>query len=246
MSGSAGSRRRLGWSTLALGLLLAGLAHGAFRVPALFDGLILPDVPYNYCHPPANLASSNTPPQSGQAAFPVLGGKVAGGGVQTGDSQVVVFFGLGALEVSAGATSVSVTVDPVCNHPPSPPPGLGIHGNVYRIAATEQPGGQLARLTATYNVTMRYPPGPSPQLQFFDGSTWHPLKTALAGGNNLYAGAAPTALGEIAATAPANAGGDSILTILARNLASFGILALVIVFGIIAVIQEIRRRRTRA
>lgn len=239
------SRRRLGWSTLALGLLLAALAHGAVRAPALFDGLILPEVPYNYCHPPTNLTSSNQPPQSGQAAFPVLGGKVAGGGVQTGDSQVVVFFGLGALQVSAAASSVSVTVDPVCNQPPSPPPGFRMHGNVYRIAAVEQPGGQPARLNGTYNVTMRYPPGPSPQLQFFDGSTWHPLKTALAGGGNLYAGAALTALGEIAATAPQGAGADSVLTILARNLASFGILALVIVFGIIAVIQEIRRRRTR-
>src|SRR5207245_1769512 len=57
------------------------------------------------------------------------------------------------------------------------------------------------------------------------------------------AGATPTALGEIAATAPAGAGGESLLTILARIVESYGLLAFIIVFGGIAVAQEIRRRR---
>jgi hypothetical protein len=93
-----------------------------------------------------------------------------------------------------------------------------------------------------YNITMRYPPGPVKELQFYDGTSWHALRTTTVNGNP-YAGATPTALGQIAATAPAGAGGESLFTILARLVESYGLLAFIIVFGGIAVAQEIRRRR---
>jgi hypothetical protein len=235
---------RLRW-VVALGLALAALLHTRASSPPLYDGLPLPQAPYNYCTPPANLKSSNKPPSGGQAAFPIQTGRVAGGGVQTGDAQVVVFIGLDSLQASPGTTSVLVSVEPVCDAPPPPPPGAELRANVYRINAVEQPSGGQVTVTSSYHLTMRYPPGGFKELQFYDGTAWHPVKTTLAPSGNPYAGAVLNAFGEVAATAAPGQGGDSILTVAARYLEGFGILALVILFGIIAVVQEVRRRRRK-
>jgi len=232
--------RQAGKLALVIGLALAVLLPSGPR-PALFDGLPLPQAPYRYVNPPADLASSNQPPGSGQATLPVQNGQVPGGGVQTSDGQVLVYFGVGAMRASSSAQSVTIRVDPVTD-PPAPPPGIQIRGNVYRVSATEQPSGVALTVVHGYNITMRYPPGPFQELQFYDSTSWHPLRTTTVSGNP-YAGATPTALGETAATAPAGAGGESLLTILARIVESYGLLAFIIVFGGIAVAQEIRRRR---
>lgn len=235
--------RRVGLLATAIGLGLALTMHPTSGVP-LFDGLPLPQTPYRYVNPPPDLASSNQPPESGQATLPVQNGQVPGGGVQTGDGQMLVFFGLGALHASATAKSVTLRIDPVTD-PPAAPAGNQIRGNVYRVSATEQPGGAAATVVHGYNVTMRYPPGPFTELQFYDGNGWQPLRTSTVAGNP-YAGATLTALGEMAATAPAGATGDSLLTILSRIVESYGLLLFIVVFGAIAVAQEIRRRRRRA
>lgn len=237
-------RARLWWA-LALGLGLAALLHLLAAAPPLFDGLPLPEAPYSYCTPPAGLKSSNVPPRSGQSDFPVQNGVVAGGSVQTQDAapQVVLFIGVDELKVSPGGTSVRVRVDPVCVDPPPPPPGAQIVGNVYRLSAVEEPSGREATVNAAFHLTMRYPPGPFKELQLYDGTAWHPLETALAPAGNPYAGATLASLGELAATAAP--GGESVLAVAARYLVSFGILALVILFGIIALVQEIHRRRRR-
>jgi hypothetical protein len=234
--------RRVGTVALAVGLVVALLLPSGPR-PALFDGLPLPQAPYRYVNPPPDLASSNQPPGSGQVTLPVQNGQVPGGGVQTTDGQVLVYFGLGALQASSGAQSVTVRVDPVTD-PPASPKGNQIRGNVYRVSATEKPSGAEVTVVRGYNITMRYPPGPFKELQSYDGTSWHPLRTTTVSGNP-YAGATTTALGEIAATAPAGAGGESLFTILSRFVESYGLLAFIIVFGGIAVAQEIRRRRRR-
>jgi hypothetical protein len=230
------------WTALIAGLILVSLLHANRSQPPIFDGLPLPQEPYRYVSPPPELASSNLPPEPGEATFPVMNGQSMGGGVQTGDAQVVVFFGVGSLKVSPAATSVTVRVEPVKN-PPSPPPGYQIQGNVYRITATEQPGGAPATAT-TYHLTMRIPPGPFKELQFYDGTSWSPLKTNRPPNGDLYAGANLTSLGYVAGIAPAGAG-DSIYATLARYLETYGLLAFILVFGIIAVTQEVRRRRKR-
>lgn len=232
--------RRVGTVALAVGLVVAVLLPSGPR-PALFNGLPLPQAPYRYVNPPPDLASSNQPPGSGQVTLPVQNGQVPGGGVQTSDGQVLVYFGLGGLGASSGAQSVTVRIDPVTD-PPAPPAGSQIRGNVYRVSATEKPSGAEATVVHGYNITMRYPPGPFKQLQFYDGTNWHSLRTTTVSGNP-YAGATPTALGQVAATAPAGAGGESLFTTLARLVESYGLLAFIIVFGGIAVAQEIRRRR---
>ena len=234
--------RRVGTVALAVGLAVAVLLPSRPR-PALFDGLPLPQAPYRYVNPPPDLASSNQPPGSGQVTLPVQNGEVPGGGVQTSDGQVLVYFGLGALRVSSSAQGATIRIEPVTD-PPAPPAGSQIRGNVYRVSATEQPSGSAVTVVHGYNITMRYPPGPFKELQLYDGTSWHPLRTTTVSGNP-YAGATPMALGEIAATAPAGAGGEGLFTVLARIVESYGLLAFIIVFGGIAVAQEIRRRRRR-
>ncbi|HEV2012361.1 MAG TPA: hypothetical protein VGR77_00530, partial [Candidatus Dormibacteraeota bacterium] len=51
--------------------------------------------------------------------------------------------------------------------------------------------------------------------------------------------------GEYAASAPIGAPGDSIFAALGRYVEFWGILGFVIVFGVIAIVQEVRRRRHR-
>lgn len=224
-----------------IGLLVAALLHGGTH-PPIYDGLPSPEAPYRYVNPPPDLASSNQPPFSAQATLPVDKGKVPGGGLQTDDMQVLVFFGLGALEVGREAQSVLIRIDPV-TQPPSPPAGSQIRGNVYRITVVEQPSGTSAMVVTSLHVRLRYPPGPFEELQFYDGTTWHILPTLPAGSGSPYAAANPAALGEFAATAPAGGQRQGLLGILVGLLADYGLILFVIVFGALAVISEVRRRK---
>ncbi|HYM51219.1 MAG TPA: hypothetical protein VET65_11710 [Candidatus Limnocylindrales bacterium] len=239
-------RRQAAAATLGLGLLLAALLHGVSSAPPLYDGLPLPQAPYDYCNPPASLRSSNKPPDKGQATFPVQNGQVLGGGVQTlPDAQVVVFIGVDALRGPAGTSAVVVSIDPVCQNPPPPPAGGQILGNVYRISAVALPGKQPVSIGAPYRITIRYPSGNVRDVELYDGSSWHPLRSTLAPSGNPYVGAVVPSLGEVAVIGH-SAAPDSLLTVITRYLEGFGVLALVIIFGIIALVQEIRRRRKRA
>jgi len=234
--------RRVGLVALALGLTAAALLHGRFTAPPVYDGIIVPPEPYRWESPPPNLAAGNKLPLPGEATLPVLNGQVAGGGVQTGDSQVVMYFGPGAFKAPAGAQTVKCTITPDPK-PPAPPAGVEIRGNVYQIACIGQPGDGPITVVSTYHLTMRFPSGAFKEIQHYDGSSWRALPTLRAPGGDPYASVNAPGFGEYAATAPVGAPGDSILTILSRYAEFYGILAFVIIFGAIAVIQEIRRRR---
>jgi len=238
------ARGALGGLAIFGGLVLAAVLRAWLPSPPVYDGLVLPQQPYNYVSPPPNLASSNVPPSSGEATFPVQNGKVAGGGVETDDRQAIAFFGLDAIHVSASAVSVKLRIDPVTNPPPWPA-GWQIHGNVYKFSGVEQPSGAPATVTS-FQITLRYPPGPFQSLWFYDGTTWHELSTKKAPNGDPFAGATLTAFGEAGAGAPRGAQGDTIITILARLAETYGLLAFIIVFGVVAVVQEIRRRRKKA
>ena len=238
--------RRAGLAALALGLVAAALLHGRAGAPPIYDGIIVPPEPYRWESPPPNLRAGNKPPQSGKATLPMLNGQVAGGGVQTAnDSQVVIYFGPGAVKAPAGASSVECTIVPDPN-PPTPPAGVEIRGNVYRVTCTAQPGNGPVTVVSTYHLTMRFPPGAFKEIQHYDGSSWKALPTLRAPGGDPYASVNAPGFGEYAATAPSGAPGDSLFTVLGRYVEFYGILAFVILFGAIAVIQEIRRRRKRA
>jgi hypothetical protein len=239
--------RRAGLAALLLGLAAAAMLHGRVAGPPIYDGIVVPPEPYRWESPPPNLRAGNKPPLSGQATLPVLNGQVAGGGVQTDDNQVVIYFGPGTFKAPAGTQTVKCTIAPDPS-PPPPPPGTETRGNAYRIGCVAQPGGTPVTLASTYHLTLRFPPGAFKEIHFNDGTSWRALTTLRAPGGDPYASVNAPGFGEYAATAPtgAAASGDSILTILARYAQFYGILAFVILFGAIAVIQEVRRRRQPA
>jgi len=236
--------RRAGLAALALGLGAAALLHGRMAAPPVYDGIIVPPEPYRWESPPPNLKAGNKPPQSGESTLPVLNGQVSGGGVQTGDSQAVIYFGPGAFKVPAGVQSVKCTITPDPN-PPAPPAGIEIRGNVYRVTCVGQPGNTPVTVTSTYHLTMRFPPGAFKEIQYDYGNGWRALLTLHASGGDPYASVNAPGFGEFAATAPAGAPGPSIFSDLGRYVEFYGILAFVILFGVIAIIQEVRRRRHR-
>ncbi len=235
--------RRAGLVTIALGLLAAALFHGRLASPPVYDGIIVPPEPYRWESPPANLRAGNKPPLSGETTLPLQNGQVAGGGVQTGDNQGVIYFGPGTFKAPAGTQAVTCTIEPDPN-PPTAPPGVEIRGNVYRIGCVAQPGGAPVTLASSYHLTMRFPPGAFKEIQYNDGTGWRPLSTLTAPGGDPYASVNAPGFGEYAATAPTGAAvpGESLFTVLGRYAPFYGILAFVIIFGVIAVVQEIRRR----
>lgn len=238
-------QRKAGIATLIVGLLAAFLLHSGSGVPPVFDGIVVPPSPYHWESPPPDLRSGNVQPSAGESTFPVHNGQVAGGSLQTSDAQVVIYFGVGFLNVSGTAQSVRCTVTPLANPPPAPA-GSQIRGNVYNFECVEQPGGATLAAHGSFHLTMRYPTGPFKQIQYYDGTTWHPLASTQAPGGNPFAGATPSAFGDYAATAPNGAQGPGIVAFLGRYVEFYGILAFVIVFGVIGVVQEVRRRRRQA
>lgn len=234
--------RRAGLLALALGLIAAALLHGRSAAPPIYDGIIVPPEPYRWESPPPNLAAGNKPPLAGEVTLPVQNGQVAGGGVQTDDNQVVIYFGSGAFKAPAGATGVKCTITPEPN-PPAAPAGVDIRGNVYRVTCAGDPGGGPVTVVSAYHLTMRFPPGAFKEIQYNDGSGWRPLRTLIAPGGDPYASVNALGFGDYAATAPVGATAPSAFSDLGRYLEFYGILAFVILFGAIAIFQEIRRRR---
>jgi hypothetical protein len=237
--------RRAGIVALGAGLLLALLLQARTAAPPLFDGIVVPPSPYHWQSPPPDLRSGNVPPSGADTSFPVHNGQVAGGSVQTSDAQVVIYFGVGFISPSSTAQSVRCTVTPLTD-PPPPPSGAQLRGNVYGFRCIEQPSGTVLPARGTFHLTLRYPSGPFKEIQYYDGSSWHALATTQVGGGNPYAGAVPNAFGDYAATAPSGAKGPGILEFLGRYIEFYAIVAFVIVFGVIAVIQEVRRRKKQA
>jgi hypothetical protein len=219
-----------------LGGVIAAMLHSG-RTPPVYDSIQLPAEPYNWVSPPPDLKNGNKPPESGESTLPIANGQVAGGSVQTGDGQVLVYLGPGALAAPAGAQSVRCTIQPLTNPPPAPS-GVDIRGNVYRIECLAEPGGTPVSVVGAVTMTLRLPPGSTNNIRYFDGRSWHVLPTTFSSGGSPYAGTHVTAFGDFAATARAD-----LIAILSQYVEFFGILAFVLIFGIIAVVQELRRRR---
>jgi len=158
--------------------------------------------------------------------------------VRTADGQLTVSIGRDGLKASPVAARVTVWLDPVCDLV-APPPGAIILGNVYRIAAVEEPSGAPVAVAHAYSVTLVYPPGPLGELEIYDGTSWRPLPTRLSSFNSA-ASADVTLLGEVAAVAPA--GGEAILGLLRRLLQTYGFLAFITVLVAFGVVGEVRSR----
>jgi hypothetical protein len=235
------SKRHLALAALLLGVIAAWLLHGRLSSPPVYDGIVVPPEPYRWESPPPNLRQGNQKPLGGQATFPVQNGQLPGGGVQTDDNQVIIFFGPGTFKVS-GASSVKCTIDPVADPPPAPS-GSDIRGNVYRIGCSGLPSGAVTVAT-TYHLTLRLPGGTVNDIQFLSGQSWQKLTTLFAPGGDPYASVNAPGFGDYAAMARSGSSSPtSIVSDPGRYLELFGILAFVVLFGVIALIQELRRRR---
>lgn len=182
-------------ATLALAVVWA---RGPASVP-LYDGACVGN-PYQYLNPPAG--APTTPPTSGKHSVSVQGGTVPGTIVQTGEfpAQAQLSSDDGSIIPPAGATQVTLTIDPV------PPPAVlpadgGIDGNVYRMAATGNTGG-AARVDATkpLTVTLRTTQisGALETVEEFDGSNWTQLQTQPPGTCAFFYTATATTLGDFA------------------------------------------------
>lgn len=230
-----------GWLATAGGLALVLIVQGSGRAGLpLYDGLPLPQPAYRYVLPPKSLVSSNQEPLAAETQLGAREGKVLAGALQTGDRQMAASFAVGALSTSPEVQSVRIRVEPD-RAPPPPPAGAIIHGNVYRVSATTQPAGAPVRVERPFQIALRFPPGPFQELQWFDGSDWHPLRTE-RDRSNPYARAALPGLGEVAATAPPGARDVTFFEVLARVLEGYGVVAAILIFSLVAITHEIRRR----
>jgi hypothetical protein len=227
-----------------VGLAAATILHGR-GAPPVYDGIATPPEPYRWVSPPADVASSNQRPLSASATFNLVNGQFPGGLFLTGDNQVVVTFGAGAVQPVAGSTSVVCGIEPILR-PPPPPAGADIRGNVYQLACLGLPGSTGVSVPDHFAVRLRYPPGPFDQIQVYDGQRWQALATTNDPGGNPWARASLRGFGDIAATTRSSGLWASMLAALRQQPALDAFLVLVIVFGVIALVLEIRRRRKPA
>lgn len=134
-------------------LLLPGPARLG-RAP--FDGLT-PLPPYQWVHPPRELARDNRPAQAGGATRDLDPAGRSVGAVATGDAQCTVIFNDGSIAAGPLGSAIRVTVtplDPAALGPP--PPGTRFDGNACRFEATYSTGGAVPHYNRPVTVVLRY------------------------------------------------------------------------------------------
>ena len=200
------AHRRVGLAALAIGL---GLVLGVRLVPGLggpplYDGVV-PVGPYLWLNPGSGQEGGA---QGATATIAVNGGQNDLVAVATTESlpQAQLLATPGALVVAQGATSLSVSIQPV------PVPGQPTDGvlasNVYRFAVKDQNGSDAtARASAKVSLVLRSADSAllTGIVERWDGSRWVPLKTAPPGVNGAYL-AVVTAFGDFAVVRPTVAG----------------------------------------
>ena len=132
---------RTAGTILAAGLLLMVLVQLPVRhlATALYDGVVTED-PYRYLRPPSGALGN---PSSATVTGQVSGGSVSQMFAATSEvpPQAQVIAEQGALVLPGGATSVTLSIEPVA--PASLPTSGRLAGNVYRILVTDQAGAPV-------------------------------------------------------------------------------------------------------
>jgi hypothetical protein len=250
----AGRRR---WPALVAGLVLAvGYLAGAFITGRLdpmarrpiMDGFA-PPPPYQWVSPPPSRAKDNQPPASGSFRVRFGANGVSRADVlSTADLQVTLILSKGSFPPATGQSAVSVTLKPLApNGLGEPPSGLRILGNVYRLQATYQPGGQaIQTLAQPAQLTLVYPPSPDglihghTVIRSKDGKLWTTLPTNDAG---LQAGVESTSLGFFAVSEQVT-GGKRPFPL--GKIIQYGLIGvLVLVIAVPIALHEMRLRRAR-
>jgi hypothetical protein len=189
--------KRLGRTgALVAGLALAGtwiagavvsghLSPGA-RGP-LLDGTV-PIQPYRWVDPPPELAASNRQPFGEEVQLPLGPEGSEAVVLTTPDGQLNVFFDAGTFASARGQSAVRAEAEPFAPSTISTPPGgLSVLGNVYRLQFSYEPSGEpIPRPARPFQVLLTYPvalnaPTTGHNMAWTkDGSTW---VTELRGSN---------------------------------------------------------------
>lgn len=148
---------------LLVGLLAVGIVPATVHA----DGL-LPPQPYRYLHPPASLASENSPPAAGSGSLKVVQGRSSAGFLFTRDTQAGLVIPKGAFVTTPSATSIQIQIEPV-ETPGNLPQHYIAEGNAYRITVTGQPGNTAVRLAHRVNLTLRWPHPPLAIYEYLSG-----------------------------------------------------------------------------
>lgn len=172
---------------MAAGGLLAvaavvSVALGMVGGIPLFDGLA-PPAAYRWVKPPPELRSGNKAPAGVVAPVGLGPSGSTAATVSSPDDQVLVSVPAGAFPPSAGQTGLQVTVAPLDPAPlPSPPAGIAVQGNAYRVAVSYLPSGAPATPGQPVDVTLRYPVDATEVILLAgtaSGQEWQVLPTTL-------------------------------------------------------------------
>jgi hypothetical protein len=166
---TSGTRQLVGLGLCGLALVM-GARWALPQAPQIYEGITVPP-PYQYCHPPPNLKSSNSSPTGGEGDLQVVSGVNKLATVETADRQVVVFFAQGVFKLGA---PLHVTISPICSSPPPPPPHSTLVGNVYRIQARSgSPSASPPPFQTPAQVLLRVPPVPYNTVRVYYDGSWH-------------------------------------------------------------------------
>jgi len=193
---------------LAAGVLIAVVlaAPGPVRLGrALYDG-VTPLPPYQWVHPPRELAQDNRPPEPGRATRDLDPTGRSPGAVATGDAQCTVILNDGSIAAGPLGSTITVTItqlDPATIGPP--PPGMRFDGNACRLDAAYGKSGAVPRFTRPVTIVLRYATGGTQIVRASSGGgpAWQPIHAVqYAGHLHLLVADVPT-LGAFAPAAPA-------------------------------------------
>lgn len=198
---------------VATGLLAAALLIAtALGVPGparlhrgLYDG-ITPLPPYQWVHPPRELAQDNRPPSSGQATRDLDPSGRPPGAVATGDAQCTVILNEGTLVAGSLGQTVTVTITPLDPASLGPPPArTRFDGNACRFDAVYVKSGAVPQFKRPVTVVLRYATGGTQVVRAVSGGTpaWQPIRSVQYAGHLRLLVADVTTLGTFAPVAPA-------------------------------------------
>ena len=207
--------------------------------PPLYDGVVVQE-PYRYLAPgpgqPGSPTSFRSSPAIEGSASPAI---VAATTESPPQAQLVALSG--AIALPPGATSLSVSIEPVAA--PAPPSGATIVGNVYRIEVADQSGAVLPISPgALPTLIMRAPDGvPTAAIWRHAGATWQELTTEPAGQPGMFI-TNVTQLGDFALIGAPDVGPGGV----DPRFIILGAIPAILTVAVLGVILLWRRRRQRA
>ncbi|MFL5767261.1 MAG: hypothetical protein ACJ758_05380 [Actinomycetota bacterium] len=166
--GLRGRRRALALSTaaIAVSIYITGVVltagHGPIARRPMFDGNTA-IIPYHWVCPPQALAPTNQKPAPAETTVRLGPKGSAAKTMQSTDGQIYFVMRARLFAQHAGANTVDVKATPECASKVSGlPNGLQPTGNIYRLTATYQPGGDpVSRLAFPAVGILVYPVQPT-------------------------------------------------------------------------------------